>query len=293
MPNTKLQEFIEKYAKQEDTPVEEKASKKETRKELPLFVIEVDDRERGSDYEEIEEWFHIIAGELGIKIEIVRKRLFEGDYRVKNVLESGECIGVRIERKRLSDGKISLQGRFKTQLQLLIESGDVCSLVVIGDWNKEIDDYLKQLIVDRTARKGLITIAAKYNRIPNISAYRVDNNEDFVRYCFQFWMYHFTKSPKYELIREVPKYTEVFIMQLMGIPDIGYETAKALAEACPKGYEDLIKMSIEDIMKITAPKSTTPSQIKKNRITAEKIWYGIRNMPYIKSIPQETKKAKK
>jgi ERCC4-type nuclease len=286
---------LEKYMIKKDKPISiiNDAKVKLKEKKLPQeYTIEIDHREQNSN---IMILLEEIATEFNIKIHLKRPQLDEGDYRCSYfwdaTLEDGETIKVFtyiLEELKAStkDAVLSKNGtRLQEQYEKLlnldntvlaredVKNVDIIEIyrgiTIIGDWRKLKEENKKDW-------KGLISWKAKFG-MANIPFNKADEDEEFVRYYLKLFYYDFRKTQQHKIIKNIPKNIEIFAGQLMGIPDVGMKTAIEIAKAYPGGYPNLVKASIEDIMKVTAPKSTTPSEIKKNRKTAEKIYYGIRN----------------
>lgn len=239
-----------------------------TKKDNKLLVIRIDDRERRLA---ILDAFKNYAEKNRINIQIIRERLGEGDYL---------CGDILIELKMLADFKASIyDGRSDTQLQKMLDSSYKCHLVIVGNHLTEMDGrYRNKLLIDESTRKALITKMAKYDTC-GIPAKQVFNEEEFAYYCMKLWSYTYIKKPKYKIVRNVLKNEEISVKILMGIPNMGQETASALVKAFPNGIAHICQLTVEEIMTVTAPKSTTPSQKKKNRAKAETIYRSLRNIP--------------
>jgi len=271
-------------------------------KRLPIiYPIVYDHRENNGN---ILKWLPIIAKEFKMEITYSNAQLEEGDYTVtfdweaelkdETILKVRTYIKVEVKANDTDLSESIYKGRLQKQFENLINFEKKC-LESMTDEERakydEIEIYCgASFIIDKqkirqdnpSLWKAITTWEAKFDKahIPLNISY---NEEEFVRYFLKLLYYDFRKTQKHYVISDFPKHFEVFMRQLIGIPDIGHKIAYAIAEYCSNGYEDLIAMSIEDIMKITAPQSTTPSQIKKNRKTAEKIYYYIRNKP----VPQD------
>jgi ERCC4-type nuclease len=267
---------------------------KRLRKKVLVITLYVDDRERDFQLIEfIKKQFESYnkPGRPRIKIIIKQLRMTEGDYLFVFTTEDGIEHKILIERKTLIDFFESVYDhRLDKQLEDMIiglntKKYDACSLCIIGNPLTEVNNktIYKELLFNTPAKwSTLIKKMAKFDS-KHVPSHLAFDNELAAIHMSSFVLYHDSIDPtKHKVIQNIPKIIkniptelETTVKMFMGIPNVGQEIAIGLAKLCNGDISFFHTFSVEDIMRVTAPKaleSGQPSKIKKSKTMAEYIW---------------------